>query len=310
MARRVADGGPALWDAAPEAGLPDWLAAPIEAAWGREALGAIEAAQRERPAVDLTVKRDDEAEHWAVALGAERLPTGSLRLAGWPQVSALPGYAEGAWWVQDAAAALPARLFGPLGGRSALDLCAAPGGKTLQLAAAGAAVVAVDAAEARLGRLRDNLARTGLAAEVVAADALAWEPGRRFEAVLVDAPCTASGTIRRHPELPWLRTGRETGPLVARQAALLRRAWGWVAAGGRLVYCVCSLLPEEGEAQAARFRAETRDARVVTPDAAALGVERGWIDAEGGLRTRPDFWPERGGLDGFYAVCFERSAAG
>jgi 16S rRNA (cytosine967-C5)-methyltransferase len=287
--------------------LPDWLAAPLDAAWGPEARRAIEAAQRIRPPLDLMLKREAEAERWAAALGAERLPTGSLRLAGWPQVSRLPGYAEGAWWVQDAAAALPARLLGPLAGRTALDLCAAPGGKTMQLAAAGATVVAVDAAEARLGRLRENLTRTGLAAEVVAADALTWEPGRRFEAVLVDAPCTASGTIRRHPDLPWIRTGRELEALTALQAALLRRAWGWLAPGRRLVYCVCSLLPEEGEAQAARFLAATPEARVVAPDPRALGVHPAWIDAGGGLRTRPDFWPERGGLDGFYAICLGKA---
>jgi 16S rRNA (cytosine967-C5)-methyltransferase len=307
VARRVADGGPALWAASPEAGLPHWLAAPVDSAWGPEARRAIEAAQRARPPVDLTVKREDEAARWAAMLGAERLPSGSLRLAGWPQVSALPGYAEGAWWVQDAAAALPARLLGVLAGQGALDLCAAPGGKTMQLAAAGASVVAVDASEPRLGRLRENLARTGLAAEVVAADALAWEPGRRFEAVLVDAPCTASGTIRRHPDLPWLRDGRELKALTTLQAALLGRAWGWVAPGGRLVHCVCSLLPEEGEAQAARFLAETPVARVVAPDPRALGVEPAWIDASGGLRTRPDFWPERGGLDGFYAICLGKA---
>ena len=180
----------------------------------------------------------------------------------------------------------------------------------MQLAAAGASVVAVDASEARLARLRENLGRTGLAAEMVAADALAWEPGRRFDAVLVDAPCTATGTIRRHPDLPWLRDGRETGPLVALQAALLRRAWGWVAPGGRLVYCVCSLLPEEGEAQVARFLAETprragRDRRTRRRS----GSSPGGSTPGGGLRTRPDFWPERGGLDGFYAVCFEKIAA-
>ena len=248
------------------------------------------------------MKRPSEVGDWAAALGAEVLPTGSLRLPVRAQVSALAGYAEGAWWVQDAAAAVPVRLFGALAGRTALDLCAAPGGKTLQLAAEGAAVTALDASEARLRRLRENLGRTGLAAEIVAADALAWEPGRRFDAVLVDAPCSATGTIRRHPDLPYLRSGREFGPLVTLQASLLRRAWDWVAPGGRLVYCVCSLLPVEGEEQVARFLGDIPEARVVVPDAAALGVEPGWIDAAGGLWLRPDYWPERGGMDGFYAV--------
>jgi 16S rRNA (cytosine967-C5)-methyltransferase len=302
VARRVADGGPALWEAEAEAALPAWLAGPV-AAYGEDAARAIAAAHRRGAPVDLTLKRPDEVGDWAAALGADVLPTGSLRLPRRAQVSGLPGYAEGAWWVQDAAAAVPVRMFGDLAGRTALDICAAPGGKTLQLAAAGAAVTALDASEARLRRLRENLARTGLEAEVVAADALAWAPGRRFDAVLVDAPCSATGTIRRHPDLPYLRTGREIGALVALQASLMRRAWELVAPGGRLVYCVCSLLPAEGEALLARFLDEVPEARVLPPDAAALGVEPGWIDAAGGLRLRPDFWPERGGMDGFYAVC-------
>jgi 16S rRNA (cytosine967-C5)-methyltransferase len=142
----------------------------------------------------------------------------------------------------------------------------------------------------------------------VTADALAWEPAAPFEAILVDAPCSASGTIRRHPDLPHLRTGRELGPLLALQQALLDRAWGWLAPGGRLVWCVCSLLPAEGEAQLARFLAATPEARVVPPDSVALGLEPGWIDAAGGLRLRPDHWPGRGGMDGFYAACLSKPA--
>ncbi len=219
VARRVAEGAPALWAAAPEAGLPDWLAGPLEAAWGPEAAVAIAAAHRQAPPLDLTPKRPAEADAWAAALGAERLPTGSLRLPRRAQVSGLPGYAEGAWWVQDAAAALPVRLFGALEGRRALDVCAAPGGKTLQLAAAGAAVTALDASEARLGRLRENLARTGLAAEVVAADALDWTPAQGFDAVLVDAPCSAT---RHDPPA--------SGPAVPAPEPRARAAAG--AAGG------------------------------------------------------------------------------
>jgi 16S rRNA (cytosine967-C5)-methyltransferase len=308
VARRVADGGAALWEAAPEAGLPGWLEGPVAEAWGAEAAAEIAAAQLRGAPLDLTVKAAAEAGAWAEALGAEVLPTGSLRLKRRGPVSALPGYEDGAWWVQDAAAALPARLFGELGGKRALDVCAAPGGKTLQLAAAGAELVALDVSEQRLGRLRANLARCGLSAEVVAADALAWAPPRAFDAVLVDAPCTASGTIRRHPDLPHLRTGRETAALTELQAALFARAWEWVAPGGRLVWCVCSLLPAEGEAQVARFLAARPEARVVAPEAARLGIEAGWVDAAGGLRLRPDFWPERGGMDGFYAACLERPA--
>jgi 16S rRNA (cytosine967-C5)-methyltransferase len=303
VARRVAAGGPALWEAARETTLPGWLAGPIVAAYGADAAAAIAAAHRRGAPIDLTPRNPQGAPALAETLGATLLPTGSLRLAGRPQLSALPGFADGAWWVQDAAAAVPARLFGPVAGLTALDLCAAPGGKTLQLAGGGAEVTAVDASEPRLGRLRDNLARTGLAARIVAADLLSWEPAAPADRILLDAPCTATGTIRRHPDLPYLRTGREPGPLVALQAALLRRAWAWVRPGGRLVYAVCSLLPAEGEDQLARFLAETADAEVVRPSADALGLEPGWIDAAGGVRLRPDYWLEQGGMDGFYAVC-------
>jgi len=306
VARRVADGGAALWDAAPEADLPAWLADPVAAAWGPDVLAAIAAAQRRPAPLDLTPKLGAEAEALAAALGAERLPTGSLRLAGRAQVSGLPGYDAGAWWVQDAAAALPARLLGDVAGRSVLDLCAAPGGKTLQLAAAGARVTALDVSEPRLARLHANLARCALPAEVVTADALAWTPPARYDAILLDAPCTATGTIRRHPDLPHLRTGRELAPLLALQTALLARAWDWLAPGGRLVWCVCSLLPAEGEAQLAAFLARTPGARVFPPDPARLGLDPAWVLPSGGLRLRPDYWPDRGGMDGFFAACLEK----
>jgi 16S rRNA (cytosine967-C5)-methyltransferase len=305
VARRAA-GDAAGWADAGEAPLPGWIAGPVAAAWGKTTVAAIAEAHRRPPRTDLTPRRPGEAHALADRLGAERLPTGSIRLRDRPQISALPGYASGDWWVQDAAAAVPARLLGPVAGRRVLDLCAAPGGKTLQLAAAGASVTALDVAETRLERVRENLTRTGLSAEVVAADALVWAPDRPFDAILLDAPCSATGTIRRHPDLPWLRGGRNVAALTALQEALLARAWSWVAPGGRLVYCVCSLLPAEGEEQVARFRAATPDARPVIPDADALGLEPEWIDAEGGVRLRPDYWPERGGMDGFHAACFER----
>ncbi|MFO1105779.1 MAG: transcription antitermination factor NusB [Amaricoccus sp.] len=302
VARRAAEAGQARWDATPEAPLPAWLADRLRSTFGEAALTAITAAQRQVPPVDLTLAGPPG--NWAARLGAELLPTGSLRLSGRLQVSALPGYEAGAWWVQDAAAALPAQLLGEVAGRRVLDLCAAPGGKTLQLAAAGAVVTALDISDKRLGRLRENLARTRLAADLVVADALAWSPERPFDAVLVDAPCSASGTIRRHPDIPWLRTGRELPGLTALQAALLARAWDWLTPGGRLVFCTCSLLPEEGEAQVARFLATTPSARQLPAE--APGMEPTWRDAQGGLRLRPDFWPGRGGMDGFYAALIEK----
>ena len=295
---------PGLWQAAPEAPLPAWIATPIRKALGREALAAIAATHsRDSVPLDLTLKPGADPAAWAAALEAEILPTGSLRRARPGQITALPGHAEGAWWVQDAAAALPARLLGPVAGARVLDLCAAPGGKTLQLAATGAEVTALDLSEPRLGRLRDNLARTGLRAEVVVADALAWTPPAAFDAILLDAPCSATGTLRRHPDLPHLRDGDALPALMALQAALLARAWDWLAPGGRLVYCTCSLLPAEGEIRIARFLEATPAARLVPPE--APGLDPAWT-AGNQLRLRPDLWPERGGMDGFFAACLTR----
>lgn len=299
VARRVAE-APAAWASAPEAGLPDWLAKPVRAAWGPEAEAAITRAHALPAPLDLTLRDPGEAGRWADALGAEVLPTGGLRRAAGGQVSALPGFAEGAWWVQDAGAALPARLLGATPGQRVLDLCAAPGGKTLQLAATGAEVTAVDVARTRLKRLEENLARTGLRARVVVADALRWEPEAEFDAILLDAPCSASGTIRRHPDLPHL--ARDLGSLRGLQAALLARAWDWLRPGGRIVYAVCSLLPDEGEAQVAAFVAARPNAVRIRAEAAALGAPTAWVDREGALRLLPDFWAERGGIDGFYAA--------
>ncbi len=242
----------------------------------------------------------------AQELDARALPTGSLRLPGRPQLTALPGFSAGAWWVQDAAAALPARLVPSPEGKRVLDLCAAPGGKTMQLAAAGARVTALDASAPRMGRLRENLGRTGLEAETVVADALHWQAEAPFDAVLLDAPCTATGTIRRHPELPYRADGRGLPALVELQRRLLDRAWGCVAPGGVLMFCTCSLFKAEGEAQAAEFAARAAGAvamPVGADEVPAEFVSGGW------LRTRPDQWVDRGGVDGFFAARFRRESA-
>jgi len=210
--------------------------------------------------------------------------------------------------VQDAAAALPARVLAAVPGERVLDLCAAPGGKTLQLAAMGADVTALDMSGPRLVRLRENLARTGLAAEIVVADALAWEGGL-FDAVLLDAPCSATGTIRRHPDLPFVKQSADIKPLVALQAALIDRAIGLARPGGRLVLCTCSLLPDEGEAQADAALARHPD---LIPDPGALdrpGIDPAWRAGASGLRLRPDLWADRGGIDGFFVAAFRRCAA-
>ncbi|WP_151720264.1 RsmB/NOP family class I SAM-dependent RNA methyltransferase [Gemmobacter serpentinus] len=278
--------------------LPYWLRKPLVDTYGREVVSAIEAVQAQPAPIDLTLRR-------AVPdLGGDTLPSGSLRMGPGTQVSALPGYGDGAWWVQDAAAALAAPLLGAKPGERVLDLCAAPGGKTLQLAATGADVTALDISEPRLARLRDNLARTGLTAQIVVADALHWQPDGAFDAILLDAPCSATGTIRRHPDLPFVKDGSELADLTALQAALVDRALTWLKPGGRLVYCTCSLLPDEGEAQLTAALARHPDLKVERPD--LPGIEPGWITPEGGLRLRPDYWADRGGMDGFFMARLTR----
>lgn len=293
------------WDALPPQKMAGWLRGRVESKLGRKTVLAIEAAHAAGAPIDLT-PADGDAEKLAAATGGTPLPTGSVRLDGRVQVSALPGYEDGAWWVQDAAAALPARLLAAQPGERVLDLCAAPGGKTMQLAAAGASVTALDISSPRLNRLRDNLSRTGLAAEIVVADALNWQPETLFDAILLDAPCSATGTIRRHPDLPHVRSGADVKLLVTLQRDLLDRALDMLAPGGRLIYCTCSLLPDEGEAQvtAALDRHPNLSVATVT----APGIDDTWQSPEGGLRLRPDFWADRGGMDGFYIAMLRKSA--
>lgn len=283
--------------------LPRWLRQPMVHAYGREAVAAIEATHATEPPLDLTL-RGPSLQDSADAPEGLALPTGSLRLATPGQVSALPGYTAGGWWVQDAAAALPARLLQPQKGEKILDLCAAPGGKTLQLAAAGAEVTAIDISEPRLKRLRENLARTGLSAEVIAADALHWQPSTVYDAILLDAPCSATGTIRRHPDLPFVKDGSELGPLTELQAQLIYKALTWLKPGGRLVFATCSLLPEEGEAQLAA--ALTRHPELTVERPSLAGVPETWWTEAGGLRTRPDLWADQGGMDGFFMARLRR----
>ncbi|MBZ0128922.1 MAG: methyltransferase domain-containing protein [Rhodobacteraceae bacterium] len=309
VGRRIAEGGAAIWKAQPPQALPSWLAKPVAKNFGRQVVGAIEVAHGRGAAFDLTLKAPAEAADWAARLEADILPTGSLRLKGRPQLTALPGFETGDWWVQDAAAALPARLLGDIAGARVLDLCAAPGGKTLQLAAAGAAVTALDLSSERLDRLSENLQRTGLSANVVTADVLSWTPDAPFDAVLLDAPCSATGTIRRHPDLPFARAGADMSGLFQVQADMIDAALAMLKPGGRLVYCTCSLLPREGEVQIADALKRHPGLTVMPPDLAALGVEPGWLTAEGGLRLRPDYWADRGGMDGFYMALLQRGAA-
>lgn len=281
--------------------LPQWLRQPLFAVWGRKAVEAIEAVQMAEPPLDLTLKPGAVVQ----IDGAELLPTGSLRLAAPGQITALPGYAEGAWWVQDAAAALAARVLDVRAGERVLDLCAAPGGKTMQMAAAGAEVTAVDISGPRLARLRENLNRCGLTATVVTADVLHWTPDAPADAVLLDAPCSATGTIRRHPDLPHVKSEGDLPDLIALQAALIDRAAGFLRPGGRLVFCTCSLLPDEGEGQLDAALSRHPGLAVERPD--LPGVDPAWITATGGLRLRPDYWADRGGMDGFFIARLRRT---
>jgi 16S rRNA (cytosine967-C5)-methyltransferase len=293
--RRVAEGLPQDWAKAPAPRLPGWLRGALQNAYGSSVTQAIEAAQEAAPPLDLSLRGP-----CPTGLEGQVLPTGTLRVPSGQQVSALPGYAEGAFWVQDAASALPARWLE--GQERVLDLCAAPGGKTMQLAAIGADVTALDLSDARLSRLHANLKRTGLGAHVVCADALTWRPDQPYDAVLLDAPCSATGTIRRHPELPLLKTKDGLRALRDLQAALLDRvldpASGLLKTGGLLVYCTCSLLPAEGEEQIAAALQRHPGTRLVHRPIA--GVPAHWQSDTGPIRTRPDYWADLGGLDGFY----------
>lgn len=283
---------------------PDWLWHSWQAAYGDDTCRKIAEAHLHEPPLDFSVK--DDAAAWAERLDAVVLPTGSLRRPAGGSIIDLPGYSEGAWWVQDAAAALPARLLGDVRGRTVIDLCAAPGGKTAQLAALNARVIAVERAAPRLKRLRENLARLNLQAELVHADAARWRPAEPADAVLLDAPCSATGTIRRHPDVARLKTPDDVTALAATQARLLAAALTMVKPGGILVYGACSLQPEEGPRHAAGVLADGGAMRIPI-QAGEVGGLAELIDVHGDLRTLPCHMAKYGGLDGFYAVRLRRT---
>ncbi len=302
--RKIAADGPEAWEALRAPRLPKWLRGPLTEAWGPDAMTGIEAAHFAGAPLDLTAKRDPES--LAVAVGGTVLPTGSVRVADAGQVTTMPGFAEGDWWVQDAAAALPVKILAPQKGEAVLDLCAAPGGKTMQLAAAGAQLTAVDNSKQRMQRVRENLARVHLPAKVVVVDARRFEG--TFDAILLDAPCSATGTIRRHPDLPHAKDGSEFGDLIELQSEMIDHAWSLLNPGGRLIFCTCSLLPDEGEVQVDEALERHADMSVDRDALAVPGVDPAWTTQEGGLRLRPDYWPELGGMDGFYIACLRKDA--
>ncbi|MFT5637260.1 MAG: 16S rRNA (cytosine967-C5)-methyltransferase [Paracoccaceae bacterium] len=307
VSRKVADQGADIWASQSPQKLPSWLAKPIAKNFGKEAVPQIEAAHQNGAPIDLTLKDPAQITQWAETLDAEILPTGSLRLKGRPQITALPGFDNGDWWVQDAAAAMPARLFGDIKGKQVLDLCAAPGGKTMQLAAAGAKVTALDISGVRIKRVDENLVRTNLSAMMVVEDVLEWQTDKKFDAILLDAPCTATGTIRRHPDLPHIKAGADLTELFQLQADMIDAAMQWLKPGGFLVYGTCSLLPREGETQVKNALERHSDLAVVDLDLQGLGLDVSWGAAQGGIRLRPDFWAEKGGMDGFYMALLQKS---
>jgi len=291
---------------------PQWLFARWMNAYGADTARAIALAHRLEPPLDVTVKSDPG--RWAERLGGRELPTGSVRVAAHGQISALEGYAEGEWWVQDAAAALPVRLFGDLRGRTVVDMCAAPGGKTAQLATSGAAVTALDRSAPRMQRLKENLSRAGLDAVTVVADAEHWKPDpptATFDAVLIDAPCTSTGTIRRHPDIPWRKAPGDIAVLSALQKRLLVRAIDLTRSGGTIVYCTCSLEPEEGEDIVSAVVEQDGRVRRKPITASEFRVPDEFVTPRGELRTLPCHWPDPDprmqGLDGFFAARLERA---
>lgn len=303
--RRCAREGLPLIDevAAQTLDIPPWLMTRWSAHYGETTAKEIAVALSYEPSLDLTVKSDAEA--WATRLHGEVLPTGSIRTLLQGSVTMLPGFSDGQWWVQDAAAALPARLFGDLKGKRIVDLCAAPGGKTAQLVQAGAQVTAVDRSPNRVARLRENLARLSLEAETVVSDGTEY-PGEGFDGVLLDAPCSSTGTIRRHPDVAWLKQDSDIAMLTTLQRRLLQKAATMLKPGGTLVYCTCSLEPEEGEQAIADLLAKDSSMRRAPADASEVAGLAEIITPEGDLRTLPSHLPHAdprlGGLDGFYAA--------
>ena len=310
--RRVAERGSELLSGQDRVRLniPDWLWQRWSAAYGENVARRIAEASLKEAPLDISTKAD--AQGWAERLGGRLLPTGSIRLAPGGRIEDLPSYGEGAWWVQDAAAALVTRVAGDVAEKTVADLCAAPGGKTASLIAAGANVTAVDVSTARFVRLRDNLQRLHLAAEVVEADAAAWSPGRTFDVVILDAPCTATGTIRRHPDILRLKGPEDVERMAGVQRPMLAHAATLVREGGTLVYSTCSLEPEEGQAQVEPFLTDHRSFERVAITTQEIGGEANWITPGGDLRTLPFHMAVEpqplAGMDGFYVARLRHGA--
>lgn len=289
---------------------PEWLLKVWIADYGLRDAARIAEANLSEARLDITIKNPADSEKWSEKLEAKKLATGTLRRKDASNIRDLPGFKEGDWWIQDIASSLPARLFGPLENENVLDLCAAPGGKTMQLAAQGAKVTALDRSAQRLKKLEDNVRRLGLLdhIEIVAADAAVWTltNGEQAQRILLDAPCTATGTIRRHPDLPFLKTSRDLDSLTKIQHRLLEHAGSLLDIGGILIYCTCSLQKDEGENQINAFLARHANFDRVPIQPAEIGEYSELITHEGDLRCLPYHLTDEGGIDGFYAARLTR----
>ncbi len=306
--RRIAEQGPAIiarQDAA-RLNTPDWLWKSWSRAYGENTARAIAAQHLLEAPVDITPLKDPQG--WADKLGGELILGESIRLHKPGRIPALPGFKEGAWWVQDAAAALPVRLLGDIKGQHVADLCAAPGGKTAQLIARGARVTAIDLSGRRMRKVKENLARLNMAAELVVGDVLNWRPETRFDAILLDAPCSSTGTIRRHPDVQRLKMPQALQSLTSLQDRLLAHAVNLLKPGGKLVYCVCALQPEEGEERIEAFLTANLDIHRKMIDPQLVPVPNNALTKSGDLRLLPSFAADRGGLDGFFAALLEKGA--
>jgi len=300
--KRVAAEGKAISDAqdAPRLNTPPWLWKSWELAYGPEATHKIAEMHLREPPLDLSVKTDPN--YWAEQLGGVVMPLGSVRLRDTRNITQLKGFTEGYWWVQDMAATIPARLLGNVREKRVIDLCAAPGGKTAQLAVSGAKVSAVDKSKERIAMLKTNVHRLKLQADFVTTDAFKWMPTLQPDAILLDAPCSATGTLRRHPDVALHREPADIARMVETQGKMLRHALDMLQPGGLLVYSVCSLQPEEGEQQITSLLAERRDVKLEPIQPAELGGLTECITARGEVRTLPFHLAELDGMDGFYAA--------
>ena len=306
--KKVSLGGKAIADAqdAPVLNTPEWLWKSWEKAYGPEATRKIAEIHLKEPPLDITVKGDPA--FWAEELGGVVLPMGSVRLRETRNITQLKGFSEGSWWVQDMAATIPARLLGDVREKRVIDLCAAPGGKTAQLAAGGAKVSAVDRSKERIAMLKTNVHRLKLQADYVTTDASKWLPAFAPDAILLDAPCSATGTLRRHPDVAWHRKPDDIARLVETQAKMLRHAFDMLKPGGKLVYSVCSLQTEEGEQQITSFLNDRKDATLTPVDPVTLGGLTQCITSRGEVRTLPCHLAELDGMDGFFAAVLTKKA--